>query len=138
MESDTRLLEITTGCSHDRCAFCTMYDKTPFRASKLEDIEAYLEEMLHTLGGDVRRIFLLNGDPFVLPAERLLKIAELVHRYFPAIETLTCYASINDMANKSDADLKALREAGYNDLYIGLQSGWGPAVARMRKGFTID
>lgn len=138
MESDTPLLEMTTGCSHNRCAFCTMYDKTPYRASKLEDIEADLVEMPHTLGGDVRRIFLLNGDPFVLPAETLLKIAELVHRYFPAIETLTCYASINAMANKSDADLKALREAGYNDLYIGLESGWGPAVARMRKGFTID
>ena len=138
MENDTPLLEITAGCSHNRCAFCTMYNKTPFRASKLEDIEADLSELRHTLGEDVRRIFLLNGDPFVLPTERLLKISELAHDYFPAIDTLTCYASINDLNNKSDADLKALRKAGYNDLYMGLESGWGPAISRMRKGFTID
>lgn len=115
-----------------------MYDRTPFGASKLEDIEADLVEMRDTLGGDVRRIFLLNGDPFALSANRLLTISDLVRRHFPAIETLTCYASINDLDNKSDDDLKELREAGYNDLYMGLESGWGPAVALMRKGFTID
>lgn len=138
MESDTPLLEITSGCSHNRCAFCTMYDRTPFRASKLEDIKADLVEMRNTLGEDVRRIFLLNGDPFALSANRLLKISDLVRSHFPAIETLTCYASINDLFNKSDYELQELREAGYNDLYMGLESGWGSAVALMRKGFTID
>ena len=138
MEADTPLLEITAGCSHNRCAFCTMYNQTPFRASKLEDIRADLVEMRNTLGPDVRRIYLLNGDPFALSANRLLKIADLVRSHFPAIETLTCYASINDLTNKSDYDLRELREAGYNDLYMGLESGWGPAVALMRKGFTID
>ena len=71
MESDTPLLEITTGCSHNRCAFCTMYNRTPFRASKLEDIEADLAEMRDTLGDDVRRIYLLNGDPFALATKEL-------------------------------------------------------------------
>ena len=138
MESDTPLLEITTGCSHNRCAFCTMYNRTPFSASKLDDIKADLAELRNTLGSDVRRIYLLNGDPFALSANRLLKISDLVHAQFPNIETLTCYASINDLNNKSDYDLKELRAAGYNDLYMGLESGWGKAVKLMRKGFTIE
>ena len=138
MESNTPLLEVTTGCSHNRCAFCTMYDKTPFSASKLDDIKADLAEMRATLGGDVKRIYLLNGDPFALSANRLLKISDLAHAQFPKLETLTCYASINDLNNKSEFDLKELRQAGYNDLYMGLESGWGKAVEFMRKGFTIE
>lgn len=81
MESDTPLLEITAGCSQNRCAFCTMYDRTPFRASPLEDIKADLVEMRNTLGEDVRRIFLLNGDPFALSANRLLKMKENMIAY---------------------------------------------------------
>lgn len=138
MESDTPLLEITAGCSHNRCAFCTMYNQTPFRASSLDDIKADLVEMRNTLGSDLRRIYLLNGDPFALSTNRLLKIADLVQVHFPRIETLTCYASINDLFNKSDYDLKELAGAGYNDLYMGLESGWGPAIKLMRKRFTIE
>lgn len=138
MESDTPLLEVTTGCSYNRCAFCTMYNRTPFRASKLDDIKADLAEMRNTLGSDVRRIYLLNGDPFALSANKLLKISDLVHAQFPDIETLTCYASINDLRNKSDCDLQELRAAGYNDLYMGIESGWGKALDLMRKGFKID
>ena len=138
MESDTPLLEVTTGCSYNRCAFCTMYNSTPFRASKLDDIKADLTEMRNSLGSDVRRIYLLNGDPFALSTNKLLKISDLVHAQFPDIETLTCYASINDLRDKSDYDLQELRAAGYNDLYMGIESGWSKALELMRKGFSID
>lgn len=114
MESDTLLLEKTKGSSHNRCAFCTMYNRTPFSASKLEDIQADLLEMRNAFGSDVRRIFLLNGDPFALFASRLLRISDLIRSQFSNIETLTCYASVKDLNNKSDYDLKELRATGYN------------------------
>lgn len=138
MESETPLLQITSGCSHNRCAFCTMYEGTPFTVSRMEDIEADLEEMRLTYGNGLRRIFLLNGDSFALPTKKLLKIAELIRARFPHIETITCYASIRNIGQKSDEDLKELRAAGYNDLYIGLESGWAPALRQMRKGFTRE
>ena len=138
MESETPLLQITSGCSHNRCAFCTMYEGTPFTVSRMEDIEADLEEMRLTYGNGLRRIFLLNGDSFALPTKKLLKIAELIRARFPHIETISCYASIRNIGQKSDEDLKELRAAGYNDLYIGLESGWAPALRQMRKGFTRE
>lgn len=137
-EWQTPLLEITTGCSHNKCAFCTMYGKTPFRPSKLEDVESDVRELRETLGADLKRLFLLNGDPFALSAGRLLRIADLIRSYFPQIETMTCYTSINDVRHKSFADLKALREAGFNDLYVGLETAWAPALTMMRKGFTVE
>lgn len=136
MESETPLLQITSGCSHNRCAFCTMYEGKPFTVSRMEHIEADLDELRQIYGGGVRRLFLLNGDSFALPTNKLLKIAEMIHVRFPLIETIACYASIRNIGHKSDEDLKELREAGYNDLYIGLESGWEPALRQMRKGFT--
>lgn len=138
MESETPLLQITSGCSHNRCAFCTMYEGTSFTVSRMEDIEADLDELRQVYGGGVRRLFLLNGDSFALPTKKLLKIAEMIHARFPHIETISCYASIRNIGQKSDEDLKELRSAGYNDLYIGLESGWAPALRQMRKGFTRE
>ena len=138
MEAETPLLEITAGCTHNKCAFCTMYNETPFRVSKLEDVKEDLAEMRQMYGKNLERIFLLNGDAFALPTEKLLKISEMAREEFPNIKTLSCYASIRNIARKSDEELRQLRHARYNDLYLGLESGWGPALIQMRKGFTIE
>ena len=92
-EASVQRLEVTIGCSHNKCSFCTMYRKTPFRVAPLEDVEMDLKE-LHDRGEKITRIYLTNGDPFVLGTDRLVKIAELVHQYLPEVEVLTCYASI--------------------------------------------
>lgn len=136
VEWNTPLLEITIGCSHNKCAFCTMYRRTPFRVSPLEDIESDLQEMLAEYGSDLKRIYLLNGDPFVLSTKKLLEVSDLIHRYFPKMETMSCYSSINDVRNKSLDELKTLRQAGYDELYFGLETGYDPALKIMNKGFT--
>ena len=128
VEWNTPLLEITIGCSHNKCAFCTMYRRTPFRVSPLEDIESDLQEMLAEYGSDLKRIYLLNGDPFVLSTKKLLEISDLIHRYFPKMETMSCYSSINDVRNKSLDELKTLRQAGYDELYFGLETGYDPGA----------
>ena len=75
-EASVQRLEVTIGCSHNKCSFCTMYRKTPFRVAPLEDVEMDLKE-LHDRGEKITRIYLTNGDPFVLGTDRLVKIAEL-------------------------------------------------------------
>lgn len=134
-EASTPLLQITSGCSHNACTFCTMYRQTQFSVSPLDEVEQDLAEIACAYP-DCTRIFLLNGDPFILPAEHLLEVANLAHRYLPKLETLTCYASFLDIKRKSDEDLLALRQAGFNDLNIGVESGYDPAIAQMNKGFT--
>lgn len=135
MEGYTPLLEVTIGCSHNKCSFCTMYRKTPFKMSPLEHIKQDLKE-LKSYGVEVPRIYLVNADPFVLSTDKLVTIAELIHEYFPEIETITCYASIKNMKNKSLDDLKKLRKLGYNQLHIGLETAYDPALITMNKGFT--
>ncbi len=136
MEARTPLLEVTAGCSHNKCSFCTMYRETPFKVSPLAHIEEDLQE-LKALGQPVKRIFLVNGEPFILKTEKLMEIGKLIASYFPEIETITCYASIKSLKNKSLEDLKALRTLKFNELHIGLESAYEPAIKQMNKGFTL-
>lgn len=136
-EYDTPLLEITSGCSHNACSFCMMYKETKFSLSPLEHIKEDLEE-LQSCGVPFDRINLLNGDPFVLPTAKLVEIAKLIHEYLPSMKTITCYASIKNIKQKSLKDLEILREHGFNELHIGLETAYPPALALMNKGCTAD
>lgn len=112
-----------------------MYRETPFRVSLLAHVEEDLMEMKR-IYGDLKRIFLVNGEPFVLATDKLIVIGELINKYFPNIETITCYASIKSLKNKSVDDLKRLKALGYNELHIGLESAYDPVMKQMNKGFT--
>ena len=153
-EADSLLLEVTAGCTHHRCKFCTLYSDLPFkfRMSPKEDIENDLQEaqvlrtnpyskMLTRLQGKddpdpIQRVFLTGANPFVLKTEKLLEIASLIHRYFPSVDSIGCFARITDSANKTDDELWLLRNAGYNGLTIGVETGDDNALAFMRKGYT--
>lgn len=135
IEAHTPLLEVTAGCSHNKCSFCTMYRETPFGLSPLEHVREDLEE-LKSWNHPIKRIFLVNGEPFILPTNKLVAIAELIREYFPDIETITCYASIKSLKHKSVEELKKLKALGYDELHIGLESAYDPAIEQMQKGFT--
>ncbi len=137
IEAQTPLLEVTAGCSHNKCSFCTMYRQTPFAVSPLEHVEADLQELKAT-GHDIQRIFLVNGEPFILSTQKLIALGKLIHQYFPNIQTITCYASIKSLKHKSLEDLQALRALKFNELHIGLESAYDPALALMNKGFTVS
>lgn len=134
MEGFTPLLEVTIGCSHNTCAFCTMYRDTPFALSKREDIIADLEE-LKDANPSLKRLCLVNADPFVLTMKHLIDIGELIISYFPKIEVVSGYASIRNFRNKSLEDLKKLKELRFDEFHIGLESAYDPALKQMNKGF---
>ena len=133
-EANSLLLQVTVGCSHNKCSFCTMYRDTPFSVEPMEQIRADLAEAKAYVPG-VRRVFLENGDPFALSADRLAEIAEAVHEFLPAVETIAMYASINNIRSKTDEELVRLRNHGINELNIGVESGLDEALVLMNKGY---
>ena len=134
-EAASFLLQVTHGCSHNRCSFCTMYRGVPFSAESDECIERQLA-WAKARCPEKDRVFLENGDPFALPAERLLEIADMIHAYLPRVETIAMYASVKNLKGKTDDDLRRLRACGINDLNIGVESGLDAALAAMNKGYT--
>ena len=136
MEGYTPLLEVTAGCSHNKCSFCTMYRDTKFSMSPEAHVIEDLQEMQRDYGDTMKRVYLLNADPFCLSADKLIRIGELINDHHPNMETITCYASVKNIMNKSVADLKKLRSLGYNELHIGVETLYDPALKLMNKGFT--
>lgn len=136
-EARSLLLQVTAGCSHNKCAFCTMYRDVPFSVESMEQIEADLREAREYVPG-ITRVFLENGDPFCLAADKLAAIAEKIHKYLPKTETIAMYASIKNIRGKSDEELRRLRALGINELNIGVESGMDDALLRMNKGYTAE
>ena len=134
-EANSFLLQVTKGCSHNRCTFCSMYPGVPFAVCPMEEVEADLEEGARYCP-DVTRVFLEHGDAFVLSSDRLLAIAEAVHRKLPKVETIAMYASIQNIRTKTDAELRELRACGIHGLDIGVESGLDAALTYMNKGHT--
>jgi len=136
-EANSLLLQVTVGCSHNRCTFCTMYRDVPFRIEPMEQIEEDLNEAARRYPR-VKRVFLENGDAFVLKADRLAQIAAMIHEKLPSVETITMYASIKNIRTKTDDELCRLRELGIDDLNIGVESGYDPALEYMNKDHTAE
>ena len=84
----------------------------------------------------IRRVFLTGANPFILKTEKLLEISALIKKYLPSVNSIGCFARITDSVNKTDDDLILLRNAGYNGLTIGVETGDDNALAFMRKGYT--
>lgn len=136
-EANSLLLQVTVGCSHNKCSFCTMYSDVPFQIESMEQIEKDLLEARRTYSV-VKRIFLVNADPFALSGDRLKAIAKKINEILPEVETIAMYASVKNIINKTDEELKELRKLKINDLNIGIESGLDEIVSYMNKGFTID
>jgi radical SAM superfamily enzyme YgiQ (UPF0313 family) len=134
-EAFTFLVPATIGCSWRRCTFCDMYRADQFRTVPLADVEERLRAA-RAQGAKLDRVFLANGNAFVLSTQRLQAIARLVTSYFPMCNTISINASIRDIARKSDEDLVLLRDLGINDLHIGMESGSDAVIAQMKKGYT--
>lgn len=141
-ETSSLLLEVTAGCTHHNCKFCTLYNDLPFsfRMSPVEDVEADLKEAQTQYGlwknNKVARTFLTGANPFVLSFEKLMLIADLIREYFPENETIGCFSRITDISLKTDEELLILHDAGYTGLTIGVETGDDKALDFMNKGYS--
>ena len=134
-EANSLLLQVTLGCSHNKCTFCYMYPDVQFKVCPMEEVEADIDEATHYCP-NVKRVFLEHGDAFVLSAEKLLRIADAVHQKLPKVEAIAMYASIQNIKTKTDEELHQLRNAGIHGLDIGVESGLDAALTYMNKGQT--
>lgn len=136
-ESYTVQIPVTVSCSYRRCLYCGLNQGMAFRELSLEEIDRNIERLrfIHeTDSRPPRRFLLAGGNPFVLPAEKLLTIAEKVRNCFPSCETISCFARADDVLNKTGTELNALRRAGYNRLCLGIESGSDSVLRYQEKG----
>ncbi len=136
-EARSYILRATVGCSHNLCTYCAMYRGQDFRerdlAEVLEDIATAGQAYPTTT-----KVFIADGDPLVMSVDRWHTILETIRADFPQLRRVSCYATAQNVLEKSGEDLRLLREAGLRLLYIGPESGDSVTLKRIVKGASFQ
>ncbi|UTW66496.1 B12-binding domain-containing radical SAM protein [bacterium SCSIO 12643] len=136
-EGRSLIIQITLGCSWNKCSFCEMYTSKKFKPRKeldiFQDIEAFIP-----YASQITKVFLADGDPLVLSTVRLLRILDKLQATFPNLRRISTYASPSNLARKSHQELRELKDAGLTLLYVGIESGDSEVLHAIQKGETFQ
>ena len=134
-EAYSLLVQVTIGCSHNKCTFCNMYKEKQFKVRKQEEV---LEDLAWARShyGRVERMFLCDGDALCLANHKLLTILDYIRDNFPECQRVTTYGRAADALRKTDEELKELKDHGLTMVYIGAESGSDKVLQKVNKGET--
>ena len=136
-EAYSYLVQVTIGCAHNKCTFCSMYKAKQFRVRPVEEVIEDLEVARKTYS-KVGRIFLCDGDALCLKTDKLVVILDKIAELFPECERVGVYGRATDILRKTDSELKLLVEHGLKIVYLGAESGSDEVLKRINKGITRD
>jgi radical SAM superfamily enzyme YgiQ (UPF0313 family) len=136
-EADSLILQVTIGCSHNKCTFCGSFKEKKFRVRSFEEIAEDVNEA-RQYARYIKKVFLADGDALIIPQKRLLPIVQLVRDAFPKMERIGIYGNTKSILKKSVEELKALKELGVGIIYLGVESGDQVVLDRVCKGTSLD
>lgn len=136
-EADSYIVQATIGCSHNLCTYCDMYRDKQFR---VRDLDAVLEDIERAgqIYPHAEKVFVADGDALIMDVDRWLTILAACRDAFPRLRRVSCYATAENVLEKTPEELAALREAGLAMLYIGPESGDDVTLKRIVKGSTFQ
>jgi radical SAM superfamily enzyme YgiQ (UPF0313 family) len=132
-EANSILLQVTTGCSHNKCTFCGMYKGQRFSIKPDSIVDADISYAAKHFAY-ATRLFICDGDALIVPQQRLLAILEQIEEKLPHISRVGIYANTKALRMKTEAELAKLRSHGLGIVYMGLESGDDLTLAEMNKG----
>lgn len=136
-EAYSLIIQVTIGCSHNKCTFCDMYKEKQFRVRKMEEVKADFDAA-RAQYRSVDRIFLADGDALMCKASHMAEILRYIRAVFPECERVTSYGSPGSILCKSQEELNELHALGLDMIYLGLESGSDEVLTRINKGETAD
>lgn len=132
-EGKSLIVQVTLGCSWNKCSFCEMYTSKRFTVRKQEDVFADIEAMA-PYASHITKVFLADGDPLVLSNSRLIPILTKITQTFPNLKRISTYATPANIFKKTQGELLELKEAGLTLLYVGIESGDDETLKMIQKG----
>jgi len=137
-EADSYILQATIGCSWNHCTYCDMYRDKAFRVRDLDETLADIRTAAKSFGENITKVFVADGDALVLDLRHWEAILPACHDAFPRMKRVSAYATAVNINEKSDAELKRLRELGLSLLYMGPETGDDVTFKRIAKGSNFD
>ena len=134
-EAFSILLQVTLGCSHNKCTFCGTYKDKRFT---IKDNETILQDIKFASKymRNQDRVFLMDGDPLIIPQKRLIWILDKINEYLPWVRRIGIYANAKSIKMKTLEQLKELRQRKLGIVYMGVESGDDVVLKRVRKGVS--
>jgi radical SAM superfamily enzyme YgiQ (UPF0313 family) len=136
-EAESLILQVSVGCSHNRCTFCPSYKEKRFRIKSFQEIKEDIDEAAQS-GGDIERVFLADGDSLIIPQVRLMEIMDYLKEKLPYVRRVGIYANAKGILKKTMEDLRELKAAGLGIIYLGVESGDQVVLDKVRKGTTYE
>lgn len=138
-EAYSLIIQITLGCSHNRCTFCSMYKEKKFVIKSIENIKSDIDTY-RTLykNRKVEKIFLADGDALIVPTNILIQVLDYIRKVFPECKRVSIYGTAIAIHQKSIEDLKKLYERGLTLVYLGVESGDDEALKFIKKGVKAE
>jgi len=136
-EAESLILQVTVGCSYNRCTFCGAYQGKTFRIKSFEEVKEDIDEV-SSRSPQIRRVFLADGDALALPQKDLLRILEYLKTRLKRLERVGIYANAKDILRKDVEELKKLKDLGLGILYLGVESGDREVLKRIKKNATVE
>ena len=131
-EAGSLLLQVTVGCSHNKCTFCPTYKGEKFRIKTFDEIE---EDILEASGyGYIERVFLCDGDALIMPMRKLVPVLESINRNIKGVKRIGLYANAKSILRKTPEELLELRNLGVKIVYLGVETGNDEILKKIQKG----
>jgi radical SAM superfamily enzyme YgiQ (UPF0313 family) len=136
-EARSYILQATIGCSHNLCTYCDMYRDKTFRERALDEV---LEDIsaAAAMHPATNKVFVADGDSLVLGMDRWRAILPALDEAFPHLRRVSCYATAGNVLEKTEDELRELKEGGLTLLYIGPESGDPETLRKIVKGASFE
>ncbi|MCP4043119.1 MAG: radical SAM protein [Gammaproteobacteria bacterium] len=134
-EGNNLIVQVTIGCSYNRCTFCSMYRTKTFRVRPLGKVYTDIDHAA-AMWPEAHRVFLADGDALMLPTDHLLHILDYLHRRLPRLARVSCYALPANLLKKSVDELVVLKSRQLRLIYYGIETGCAHLLQRITKGAT--
>jgi radical SAM superfamily enzyme YgiQ (UPF0313 family) len=136
-EARSAIVQATLGCSWNKCAFCEMYTSKKFKSRSFEELKPEIETLSKYYKG-VKKVFLADGNAFVLSANKLIPILDEINKQFGKLQRVSSYALPKDILIKPESELKELQSRGLKLLYVGIETGDNELLKLINKGETFN
>ena len=136
-EANSIILQVSVGCSHNKCTFCGAYKGVRFRIKDAATLDEDIEFAARYCKNQ-RRVFLADGDALVIPTDRLANIFTSIKQNLPWVNRISLYANARSVLRKSVQELKEFKSLGLDRVYMGLESGHDHILKQIKKGVSAS
>jgi radical SAM superfamily enzyme YgiQ (UPF0313 family) len=136
-EAESLILQVSIGCSHNKCTFCGSFKDKKFRLRSFDEVKEDVEEAKQ-FARYIKKVFIADGDALIIPQKKLIPVIELIKDSFPKLERIGLYGNTKSILKKSVDELKQLKELGVGIIYLGVETGDQVVLDRVCKGTLLD